>query len=117
MRPDEIHWAPIPFAHGAQFAWLVGGPDRAGPYTLRVRLEADGKIPPHTHPDPRMVTVLSGELWVGRGARFDPSIAQGFPAGSFFITPAGAPHYAFAKSETVYQESGVGPSPTNLIEK
>jgi quercetin dioxygenase-like cupin family protein len=117
VRPDQIHWMPIPFAPGADAAWLIGGPTQPGLYALRVRLAANAEIPPHTHPDARMITVLSGELWVGRGARFDPGAAEGFPAGSFFVTPARAPHFAFARSETVYQESGVGPSPTNLIEK
>lgn len=116
VTPGEIKYAPVPFAQGVDAAWLAGAPDAAGPYTLRVRISRDAKIPPHTHPDMRQITVLSGELYAGQGAAFDANAVKVYPAGSFFTMPAGVPHYVWAKSgEVTYQESGVGPSPTALV--
>src|SRR5262245_38260107 len=39
---------------------LIGDPNKAGPYTLRLKFPAGFKIGPHTHPDSREVTILSG---------------------------------------------------------
>ena len=67
VMPNEMKYAPIPFAPGVNAAWIFGGPDVPGIYTVRVRMTPDLKIPPHTHPDTRMITVLSGELYRGAG--------------------------------------------------
>jgi quercetin dioxygenase-like cupin family protein len=118
ITPDEIKWVPLPFAPGAKAAWLAGGVDRTEIYTIRVHLDRGAKIPPHTHPDTRMITVLSGELLAGRGTEFREDAMQSFGPGSFFVVPAGAPHFAWAKDgEAVYQESGFGPSPSILIKQ
>jgi quercetin dioxygenase-like cupin family protein len=116
LMPGEIKYAPLPFAQGVDAAWLAGGPAAEGAYTVRVRISRDAKIPPHTHPDTRQITVLSGELFAGTGTAFDANAVKAYPAGSFFTMPAGVPHYVWAKNgETVYQESGNGPSPTALV--
>jgi quercetin dioxygenase-like cupin family protein len=116
VLPGEVKFGPVPFAQGVDAAWLAGAPDAAGPYTLRVRIARDAKIPPHTHPDTRQITVLSGELHAGQGTAFDANAMKAYPAGTFFIMPAGVPHFVWAKSgEVIYQETGNGPSPTALV--
>jgi quercetin dioxygenase-like cupin family protein len=114
--PDEPKWVGLPFAPGVKAAWLTGAVDKAELYTLRVHLDKGAKVPPHTHPDTRMITVLSGELSFGHGAHFTEDDAKIYGPGSFFVVPAGLPHFVFAKNgEAVYQEAGLGPSPTLLI--
>jgi quercetin dioxygenase-like cupin family protein len=116
VLPGDIKYAPLPFAQGVEAAWLAGGPAAEGAYTVRVRILPDAKIPPHTHPDTRQVTVLSGELFAGFGTTFDANAVKGYAAGSFFTVPAGVAHFVWAKNgEAVYQESGNGPSPTALV--
>src|SRR5580765_2976217 len=107
--PDQIKWnpgAPGP-TQGAQSAVLSGPVDKANPYTQRVHLAAGGMIAPHTHPDARHTTILSGELYVGLGETVEPAKAVRYPAGSFIVMPAGQPHYSLARNgEVIYQESG-----------
>jgi quercetin dioxygenase-like cupin family protein len=111
--PTEVKYAPIPFAPGAEYAFLAGDGSRAENYTLRVHLKPGAKMPPHTHPDTRMITVLSGEVIFGTGAKFDPSNGTHLPAGSFFVMPAGTIHWSWADSgDVTYQESGTGPTAT-----
>jgi quercetin dioxygenase-like cupin family protein len=118
IAPDQIKWVSLPFAPGAKAAWLLGAADKSEIYTIRVHLDAGAKIPPHTHPDTRMITVLSGELLAGRGAKFGEEGTKTYGPGTFFVVPAGAPHFAWAKNgEAVYQESGFGPSPSALIKQ
>jgi len=111
--PTEVKYAPIPFAPGAEYAYLAGDGSKAENYTLRVHLKPGAKMPPHTHPDTRMVTVISGEVFFGTGAKFDPNSGTHLPAGSFFVIPAGTIHWSWADSgDATYQESGTGPTAT-----
>ena len=120
FMPGEIKWAngPAGVTKDAQTAVLAGPLDKPAPYTQRVRLAAGGMVMPHTHPDARYTTILSGELTVGLGETFDAAKETRYPAGSFVVMPGGQPHYSLAKSgEVVYQESGYGPTGTSFLKK
>lgn len=62
---------------------LVGDPTKPGPYTIRLKFPAGYKVAPHTHPDSREVTILSGTWYTGYGEKFDPAALKELPAGSF----------------------------------
>jgi len=113
---DTIRWESSPVAPGLQVAWLLGTADKAGLYAQRVKLASGSKIPPHTHPDERVSTVLSGTIYVGFGENFDEKSVVAIPAGGMYVAPAGSPHYVWAKDgDAIYQESGIGPTGTNII--
>ena len=118
--PDQIKWnnAPPVVTKDAQAAVLSGPLDKAVLYTQRVHLAPGGMVMPHTHPDARYTTVLSGDLYVGVGDAVDAATAARYPAGSFLVMPAGKVHYSWAKDgEVVYQESGIGPTGTSFLKK
>ena len=116
--PNEVKWVAFPPAPGVQLAWLTGAADKPGFYELRVRMAPGSVIPPHTHPDNRYLTVLSGELYVGLSDTFEPEKTKRFPAGSFLSVPAGTAHYVVAKNgEVIFQDSAIGPTGTNWIKK
>ena len=83
----------------------------AGPglFVLRLKLPKGYHIPPHTHPKPEVVTILSGTLRLGEGASADQSKADPLPAGSFFVMSPGMQHYVYADEETVLQLNSNGP--------
>ena len=110
--------SPVPFAPGAEVVFLSSDGKKSEMYTQRVHLAKDAKIPPHSHPDSRMVTVLSGELFAGTDPTVDSSNGTLLPAGSFIIMPAGEVHWTWARNgEVVYQETGNGPTATNLVKQ
>jgi quercetin dioxygenase-like cupin family protein len=116
VMPDAVKWRTYPLAEGVHVSALYGGADKAGIYTLRVKMADNARLKIHTHPDTRMITVLSGKLTAGRGTKFDVANETIVPAGGFFVVPAGTPHYTRAgDGEVIYQENGYGPSPTNLV--
>ena len=116
LMPDQVQWRDFSLAAGVKVAALYGAPDQKSLYTLRVKMEDGAKLHIHTHPDTRMITVLSGKLIAGKGARYDTANETAFPAGGFFVVPAGMPHYTRAgDGEVLYQENGLGPSPTILL--
>ena len=109
VAPDEMKWEQ---GLGNPRAKLVGDDQKPGMYMYRSRFPANAKVQPHFHPDERIVTVLSGTLYVGYGEKFDESAMKALPAGSFWTEPAKQPHYVWAKDgEVVIQViGGNGPS-------
>ncbi len=108
---EGTKWGPAPPAlpPGAQMAVLAGNPSSEGPYTLRARLPAGYRVPPHWHPGDENVTVLRGTFVIGRGEKFDPTTGQELAAGAFVRMPKGMRHFAFAKTEAIIQVHGNGP--------
>jgi hypothetical protein len=111
VTPDKIQWGPAPpvFPAGAQFAAIAGDPSKAGPFIIRLRLPDGYRIMPHWHPTTENVTVLSGELHVGMGDKFDESSMVTLPAGSVGVVPTHHNHYAMAKGATELQVHAIGP--------
>ena len=64
VTPNDIKWeaAPPVLPKGAQVAVLYGDPSKDGLFALRVKMPADYLIPPHAHPKPEIVTVVSGTV-------------------------------------------------------
>jgi hypothetical protein len=117
LTPGEMHWASqggLAVA-GMEQLNLIGDPAKAGPYTLRLKFPKGFRIAPHTHPDSRDVTILSGVFATGYGQTFDSGKLKVLPAGSFYTEPANVPHYIEIKEDTVLQVSGTGPSGRRFI--
>lgn len=111
IAPADIQWSEGSPAlpPGSKMFLLAGNPKEAGPFTLRVKLPADYKVPPHFHPDVETVTVLSGTFHAATGDSFDPAKCKAMPAGSFVALPGKTPHFVFTKEETVIQVNATGP--------
>ncbi len=116
ISPESLKWVSPPTLPGLRSAWVLGSEQQPGIYVLRVKLSAGTKIPPHTHPDERNSTVLSGTLYVGFGATFDETRMVAIPSGALYVAPANVPHYLWAKDGDVqYQEAGIGPTGTVMV--
>jgi quercetin dioxygenase-like cupin family protein len=111
VSPADVKWAdgPPTLPAGTKVAVLEGNPKEPAPFTMRLKLPADAKLPPHFHPADERVKCISGEFNAGLGDAFDPAKAKKLPAGSFMMIPKGTHHFAFVKEETVVQLNGIGP--------
>lgn len=109
--PEEIEWKPFAaFPPSARLAIVVGEPAREGPYTIRVKLPHGTKMMPHSHPEDRMYTVISGIFYIGLGDNFDAEKLQAYPPGSVIILPGNTSHFHWAKSgEYITQVTAIGP--------
>jgi len=117
LIPSEMPWmsqGPLA-APGMEQVNLIGNPANPGPYTLRLRFPKGFKVAPHTHPDAREVTILSGVYATGYGETFDSAKLKILPPGSFYTEPANVPHFIEIKEDTVLQVSGMGPSGRNFV--
>ncbi len=112
VSPDTLKWGPAPPAlpAGAEAVVIAGDPATAGSqFTLRLKMPAGYKVPPHWHPADEHLTVLQGSLMVGMGEKFEESTMKPLTAGSFSVMPKEMRHYVRATSATIIQVHGVGP--------
>ena len=115
--PADLTWkdGPASLPKGAKSAVIEGDPSKDGPFTLRLKLPANYKIPPHWHPAIEHVTVISGSFYMGLGEMSDESKATKLPAGGFAVMAIGTRHFAFTKEESIVQLHGVGPWAINYV--
>ncbi|UNK49860.1 cupin domain-containing protein [Lysobacter sp. S4-A87] len=115
---EGIQWAPFAaFPAQARLAVLVGDPKSPGPYVVRVKVPADLRLMPHTHPEDRVYTVISGVFYIGLGPKFEESKLIAYAPGSVVVLPAHTPHFHRAKSgEYVTQVTGYGPLGIEYVE-
>jgi hypothetical protein len=110
MNAAEIKWGATPpdVPKGAEMAVLHGDPSKKAPFTLRLKMPAGYKIPPHWHSNDEQLTILSGAFILHMGDTMDAP-AHSLDAGGFHFLPAKMHHAAETKGETVVQVDGVGP--------
>jgi quercetin dioxygenase-like cupin family protein len=111
ILPEQIEWRPFPaFPPSVRLAIMVGEPSQPGPYVIRVKMPAGEKLMPHSHPEDRIYTVMSGVFYIGLGDQFDPARLNAYPPGSVIVLPGNTPHFHWAKSgEYVTQVTAIGP--------
>jgi anti-sigma factor ChrR (cupin superfamily) len=113
VNTRDIKWLPAPdnLPKGAELAVISGDPFKEGLYVMRLKVPANYKIAPHTHPGTEYLTVLSGDFSVGMGDTLDTRKGKGhrLTPGGFIEMPAGMHHYAWSERGAVIQAHGRGP--------
>jgi len=115
VTPGELTWKPgrVP---GHEIAPISGDSTRPGPYVERVRFPPNSVSQPHTHPEDRTYTVISGTWYIGYGERFDPAALKALPPGSYHTEPANVSHFSVIREEgVVVQITGNGPTATRFV--
>ena len=120
---DEIAWPDSKPAtegtamrSGLQTLVVSGNAKAAELYTMMVKLPANTKIPPHSHPDVRSCFVLSGTWYFAYGDVRDDGQLKTLPAGSNYTEPAGMNHFAETRDEPVVAEcTAIGPTGTTFV--
>lgn len=120
VTPSDLKYGPMPAwamvgkpsvesTGTLEVAVLMGNPQKAGPYAVRVHCTDGYRIAPHWHPAAENVTVMQGGLSVGMGAKWDSASLKMLPTGSFASVPAAMRHFAQCDGDTILQIHGQGP--------
>jgi len=110
VTPADLQWTDVAsLPAGTKIAVIEGPINEAVPFTVRLKLPADYKVPAHWHPAIERVTVLSGTLNLGVGDTFDQAKTKALPAGSISIMEPKMNHFGWTGEETIVQLSGMGP--------
>jgi quercetin dioxygenase-like cupin family protein len=115
--PDQIEWKDN---GGNRTANLVGDPAKPGLYVQMLTwLKGNNFSRPHSHPNDRFITVLSGTWWVGSGDKFDPAnLTVAMKPGTFVTHFAKGVHWDGAKDEdTTLLIIGEGPATNTRVEE
>ena len=106
-----VKWGPgnPAFPPGAQMAVMTGDPTSTGFISIRAKMPAGYKVPPHFHPTDEHVTVLSGTMAFGMGDAMDAKSEKTVNRGGYFVAQANMHHYAMAKTASVIQIDLNGP--------
>ncbi|HVL71144.1 MAG TPA: cupin domain-containing protein [Beijerinckiaceae bacterium] len=111
VSPEDIEWrsGPPSLPQGSRMAVLYGDPGKEGLFAMRLRLPDGYHIPPHNHPRPEVVTIVSGTFKLGMGEKADRDKTHALRSGSFFAVEPGHSHFAYTEGETVIQLNSFGP--------
>ncbi len=106
-----VKWGPgnPAFPAGAEMALMAGDPASTGFISIRAKMPAGYKVPPHFHPTDEHVTVLSGTMAFGMGDTMDAKTEKTVNRGGYFVAQANMHHYAIAKTAAVIQVDMTGP--------
>jgi len=117
MTPEKMNWVDNPRVPGLGVAKIVGDAKKPGPFVHRVKFPKGRTVKPHSHPDDRTYTVISGTWYIGWGEVYDESKMTALPAGSFYTEPAGVPHFVTTPDEeTIVQITGTGPTRVDWVD-
>jgi quercetin dioxygenase-like cupin family protein len=105
-----------PLPAGTKMLLLEGHPAKEGFFTMRLKLQAGGRLQPHWHPREERVTILSGLARVGFGDSFVEKEMTTFGPGSFYVNPPKSHHYVWIVEDTEMQLTGIGPWELHLLE-
>jgi len=106
----EINWQGRPGSVN-QTATVFGDPNKAGMYVTLLKRGPDDWSEPHTHPNDRYITVLSGTMLIGTGSNFDKKNVIAIGPGGMIHDIAGQVHYDGTGPEgMVIEIMGMGPT-------
>ena len=119
FTPPQVRWfTPSYYTDGRERAQLLGDSSQGGAWIDRAKIPAGKRVLAHTHPHDEVVTVIEGTWYLGEGTKFDAAKLKAYPAGSFIVIPAKAPHFVAAKDGIVIiQLEGNGKFQTDYVEK
>lgn len=111
ISKKDMKWTPAPASlpPGAQTSVIDGDPTKSGEFTMRIKLPANYKIPPHFHPADEHITVIEGSFSMGLGEKFDAKAAHVLKTGDYARMTMGTKHFAMTTSPAVIQLHGSGP--------
>ncbi len=107
-----LQWqqAPAALPKGMMISILSGDPDKAGPFTLRLKMPPNTTIAPHTHTKDENVTVLAGNIVHETGRSLVRANGMALGTGGFVYLPANMPHSLWTTASAAeIQVTGSGP--------
>ncbi|MEM7490464.1 MAG: cupin domain-containing protein [Pseudomonadota bacterium] len=116
---DALDYATSPSSDLVETTIAWGDPQAKGElYATHARAREGAVIAPHTHPNTLTTVVTSGTVHVGVGAVFDEDALVAYPAGTYFVTEAGVPHFIVAVDGSFsVLDHGVGPGGIDFVEQ
>ncbi len=117
LTPDEmVNWgSPHVLNKGARDIILYGNPAKVENYVFRFKLPKNFEIKPFILNAQIFLTVIEGEILIGKGDKFIKNSMKILTSKSFCFIPDNYPIYFISSEETILQFHGIGPVDFNYI--
>ena len=107
---DQVDWKGRP-GSASQGAVVFGDPTKPGMYVQLLKRGPDDWSQPHSHPNDRYITVLSGTMLIGTGAKVDRKNTVAVGPGGMIKDIAGQMHYdGTGPDGLIIEIIGMGPT-------
>lgn len=108
---QDLKWSFVPgYPRPIEMAIVSGDPAQPGPFVVRYRMPSGMKWSPHRYPNAREMTIVKGIFWLVPGESFNWKDMNEYKAGTTLTKEAGQPYFGWARTATVLEERGEGPS-------
>jgi quercetin dioxygenase-like cupin family protein len=117
VKATDIKWEKADgMPEGIMVSHLTGE-SSASPFVDMLKFPRGTRVPLHWHSANHILTVMSGTLVIGREGKPDESAGMEVGPGGYFRFTAKAPHWTFAKEDTVFVVSGDKESDIHWLDK
>lgn len=117
VKPSAIKWEKAEGLPEGVLVSHLAGESNAAPFVDMIKMPRGTRIPLHWHSASHVVSVVSGTIVLGREGKPDESMGMDVPAGGFARISAKAPHWTFAKEDSVIVVSGDKANDMNWMDK
>lgn len=116
VEPGQIKWTDNPYLpKGAKRALIMGDPQKPGTVVYIQKYPANYVIPPHTHTEDEVVTVLSGDYHIGMGKTFSRQHSRQLRPGGYHLNSGGEPHFSWSRGGALVEIASNGPSDIKYV--
>lgn len=119
LTPKELTaWGePQVLLPGAKDIILYGNPGKKEHYTFRFQLPKNYKIQPFIVTTICFLTIIEGDIYLGKGAKFVEDSMDLLPTLSFCAIPAKIPVYMMTIDKVILQFHGMGSIAIDYVDK
>ncbi len=109
MKKSEVVFENDQSSYGLQTASVFHEHSRRTLYTIRATLKKGLEFTPHANTDDRVISVVSGTLYLGAGEKASAADQRAYNPGDLIHIPAHTMHYFTApEGDVVFDQFGRG---------
>jgi quercetin dioxygenase-like cupin family protein len=117
VKPAAIKWEKSEGMPEGVWVSHLTGESGAAPFVDMIKFPRGTRIPLHWHTANHIVTVISGTMVVGKEGKPDEGMGMEIPAGGYARLTGKAPHWTFAKEDSIVVVSGDKEHDLHWVEK
>jgi len=106
VKPSGIAWEKAEGMPEGMMVSHLTGESSAAPFVDMLKMARGTRVPLHWHSANHIVSVVSGMLVIGKEGRPDEAAGMEVGPGGYYRITAKAPHWTFAKEDTIVVVSG-----------
>ena len=117
VKPAAIKWEKAEGMPEGVWVCHLTGESSAAPFVDMLKFSRGTRIPLHRHSANHILTVMSGTMVLGREGKPEEGMGMEIPAGGYARLTAKAPHWTYAKEDSIVVIAGDKEHDLHWVEK